>query len=450
MTRGTPGLKPVKRPEDKSIARGQGVWESQTPTIPALPRFRDSRFDAAQQIAKVLRVGHRDLAFIGAGLAVFLLAPCAAFFCSLGESPENPRQGFGPKALAGLEAGSPFEDGVRSLAPGNLPGVDPALITPLNAGDPLELIQRPDFKEEAEPIPQGAREELPARAASGWREAVSSAAKRGVATAVKRARLPSPTVKLAARLRGLSSFTEAKGSSASLAPLSSRGLVARAPRETHLSRISPTSDYRGMEMRSSAASAGGRPGNYLDPKRTLASGGSASLPGHDSVSAGSGSAGAGSSGGMSSGRGGPEGSVSAPGPSTAQDNRNISVKEKESLAEMAKKMNMQQAIQLKWDKKRYNQIERKKMAEQIAMQTASQALLKVLDKLLEGGGGGEGGGESGGGGGNGMQGAAEGVGNDMDGMLAEEKKTKDEKKEKGEKLDEQKQELEKKEQGLQI
>jgi hypothetical protein len=46
-------------------------------------------------------------------------------------------------------------------------------------------------------------------------------------------------------------------------------------------------------------------------------------------------------------------------------------------------MNMEQAIKLKWDKKRYDQIERKKMKEQIMMQTASQAFLKVLDKFLE-------------------------------------------------------------------
>ena len=137
-------------------------------------------------------------------------------------------------------------------------------------------------------------------------------------------------------------------------------------------------EYRGLERGS-----GGPASPYLDPKKVV------------SAAPGGGASGA-ASPPSSQGAGSASGGVSAPGPDAekqanvgVQDNRNIQPKEKkESLAETARKMNMEQAIKLKWDKKRYDQIERKKMKEQIAMQTASQAFLKILDKLLAGGSGG--------------------------------------------------------------
>jgi hypothetical protein len=174
-------------------------------------------------------------------------------------------------------------------------------------------------------------------------------------------------------------------------------------------------------MRSGTAGTGGRPGFYLDPKKVTAAsgeGGWSGSAGFEPMSSGRGEAGPGM--GSGAGSSGADASIKVPGATTTQDKREITIKEKkESLAHMARKMNMEESIKLKWDKKRYNQIERKKMREQIMMQTASQALLKVLEKALDalvdavkGGGGG-----GGGGGGSGMGDAASGMDKDLANMM---------------------------------
>ena len=70
--------------------------------------------------------------------------------------------------------------------------------------------------------------------------------------------------------------------------------------------------------------------------------------------------------------------------------------QKETLAEMKAKLEMQKAVDLKWEKKKYEELGRKIMLEQIVAQTlaqtAQQASLKILDKVLDSifGGGGQG------------------------------------------------------------
>lgn len=416
-----------------------------------LPRFRQSRPGLAQVLFKLWRGGSRDLAFIAAGLGILLLAPAVAFFSSSGIDTARMQPGFDQKAFLGMEAGSPFEDGVRGVAPGSLIGRDAEIITPLVVSHPLDLISIPDFGDE--PLLPEPKAEPPAKkpAGGGWREAVN-AAKHGMTTAAKKSGLPKPSVKLASRLSGISSFaggSGGSGGSVSLAPPSSKGLLPKPAVDNHLSRVMPASDYRGMDLRSGAAGTGGKAGSYLDPKRMISNGGTGALQGNDPLPAGPGASGGGASGGTGQGRSDPaDPNVKLAGVSSTQDKREIQKKEKEDLKLMAKKMNMQQAIQLKWDKRRYNEIERKKMKEQIAMQTASQALLKILEKgldaMVNAAKGGQDGGAQGQGGGKGMN-AAEGVGRDMDDMLGQQQKTSQANQKKKQGLKKKEQELKEKE-----
>jgi hypothetical protein len=103
------------------------------------------------------------------------------------------------------------------------------------------------------------------------------------------------------------------------------------------------------------------------------------------------------------GGGMPDGGATAnPAASSSKDAKTTTTPTTENLALLRQKQEMEQAIKLKYDKKRYDQIERKKMIEQIAtqtaFQTAQQAALKLLDKALnpqgqQGNQGGQGGGQ---------------------------------------------------------
>jgi hypothetical protein len=336
----------------------------------------------------------KELAFIVAGFAMLVLAPIAEFLLT---SPDEKtsgglRQGFDQKGMDYGGPGSPFEDGIARIAPGNLLGQIAESISPLTARDPASLILSPQSEEEQpeEAASPAEPKEPPPKRESAWKDAIS-AAKKGTREAAKRVRLPVPSAKLAGKLSGISALSGGSGGSGSALSLSapvSKGLVSRATAQDHLSRVQSTTDYRGSGRRSGAAGTGGLPGAYLDAKRIVSGGGisgSGGLPPSGSISDhGPGGQGHGPGGGINkSGHNDPSSSGKGFSVSSTADTRNIQVKEKESLAEMAKKMNMEQAIKLKWDKKRYDQIERKKMKEQIMMQTASQAFLKVLDKFLE-------------------------------------------------------------------
>ncbi|MFA5141085.1 MAG: hypothetical protein WC728_17800 [Elusimicrobiota bacterium] len=337
----------------------------------------------------------KELAFIVAGFAMLALAPIAEFLLtSPDEKVGGLRQGFDQKGVDYGGPGSPFEDGIARIAPGNLLGQIAESISPLTARDPVSLILSPQT-DEGQPEAEEAsppRRAPPPKRESGWKDAIS-AAKKGTREAAKRVRLPVPSARLAGKLSGISGLSGGSGGSASAMSLSapvSKGLLSRVATQDHLSRVQATSDYRGGPgRRSGAAGTGHLPGAYLDAKKVISGGGAISGTGGGNAPSGSGSI---SGGGSGSGSGGMNRSGNDPSSSgksgtsvsSTADARNIQPKEKkESLAQMAKKMNMEQAIKLKWDKKRYDQIERKKMKEQIMMQTASQAFLKVLDKFLE-------------------------------------------------------------------
>ncbi|MFA5138894.1 MAG: hypothetical protein WC728_06625 [Elusimicrobiota bacterium] len=386
-----PPLKTSTKPSLLKKEKKPGVvcW-GETPrqdTVSGLPLFRGAKPDMGHALRfRLRRFKTRDLGFILAGFAVLVVAPLVELLLSSQEEATQLSQGFDRKGIEFSGLGSLFENGVFGIAPGGLIG-GADVVSPLSGRDPTDLILGFKVEQEAPKASPVSESEPEPPKRGGWREAVS-AARRGATHAARRARPPRPSARLASRLSGFS--TQSSGSSSSglaLAAPASRGLLSRVYAEDHMKPVKTLPEYRGLDR----GSGSGAP--YLDPKKVISS-----------VSNSGGSASGGAmktdqgAGGTSSG------GISGAGPDAnkqsnvgVQDNKNIQVTEKkESLTQMAKKMNMEQGIKLKWDKKRYDQIERKKMAEQTMMQTASQAFLKILDKLLEGGGKGE---DSGGGGG---------------------------------------------------
>jgi len=297
---------------------------------------------------------------------------------------------------------SVFEAGLSLITPGGIIGQS-WNVTPLVASDPTALILRDQRGEqEAEPQPVSP---TPRRAKSNnWEDSLATAVKRGVSRGAVSVRPPAPAGKLANKLSSLSSGMQSGSRSATMTPLaapSSDGLLAsRRAANSNLSYVQISKDYRGAWRSGAAGSGGGTGGGsgggFLQNGKSLQAPGSGISSGGTDVPGVDGSALSQQSSGAGSGPA-KTGDADKHSLTSSKDDRNVTITQKEDLSYERRKMEMQKAIELKWAKKQYDQIERKKMLEQLAAQTASQALLKVLDALLKSSKGGDGGGEGGGG-----------------------------------------------------
>jgi len=331
----------------------------------------------------------KDIVFIAAGLSVLLLAPIAEHMIS---SPEDQggtlQQGFSAPGNGLFGGDNPYEPGMANIAPGNLPGQGTEVVTPLNVRDPASLIMSPGG-EEKKPVPQIEPPKTTAQPDRGWNDALASAAKKGVSKAAAKAHLPMPNSKLA-KISGLGSPSGGTHASLNLAAPTGAGLFSSPNSQDHMARVSAIPGYNGAGRRSNAGGTGGAISGFGGRTGGGGSGGSAS----ESMPGGISGGGSGMSGGL------PWSADPSknPGNNGASGNISINITQKEDLAWLRRKMEMEKAVDLKWAKKKYDQLERKKMLEQLAAQTAQQAFLKILDKLLEGakGGGDDAGGGAGG------------------------------------------------------
>lgn len=366
---------------------------------------------------RLLRLKGSELAFVLAGAGALTLAPVAEYLVSRAPDESSLEAGFDSGA-APFEDAETYEDGVRRMSAGGLPGQHGRVIKPLDAPNPLSMItgvpedaktgaETPGI--EGEPVNKRRRAKK-----TNWKEALSSAAAQGASKAGRAASLPKPSAKLSGALKGLSALSSGGGASSGAALAapkleapSSKGLTGTPERISTLSRVTATPDFRGEASRGVSMAGGpeparssfdGRPGSaagageFLLPTSRPAAGGALASSG----------------GGIPSmdGASGDKG----PGVSASQDQRQMG----ESLAFQQKKMEMQKAVDLKWAKKQYNELDKRKMQDQINAQTQSQLALKAVDIAGQlantalqaalqggqgqgGGGGGAGGGGAGGG-----------------------------------------------------
>lgn len=364
------------------------LWSSASSTdkLAGMPLFRGANQKSGGLMGRLKSLKTKDVAFIGAGLAVLVMAPLAEYLISEGEDKAGQLQGgFASNSSPFNEGRDPSEIGIMGLARGGVPGDGSDVITPLNARDPSSLIMGGNGEQKEAPATASVEPKRDAPKDSVWDKVVSSA-KSGATAATRKVSLPKPGGKLAGAINGLRSLSGGStGASLKLAAPDSKGLFSSPKNESHLAATQPVPGYRGAGARVIAGGSGGntsgRPGGGF--------GGPGGGVAGDVMSGGISGGGRGS--GFSGGDGDP---TKNPGGSSTKDAKTLG----ESLAFLRQKMEMEKAIDLKWAKKRYDELERKKMIEQTLVQTAQQAFMKVLDKLLEGKKDGAGGGGSGGGG----------------------------------------------------
>ncbi|HVE11757.1 MAG TPA: hypothetical protein VNI01_00060, partial [Elusimicrobiota bacterium] len=302
------------------------------------------------------RLRSRDLVFIAAGLAVLVMAPLAEYLMTNPEAPSAPLQpGFDQRGSMFPEGASPYEDGVSGVAPGGLLGQDSDVITPLNVRDPSALIIGQNGQQTPAAAPVTAKVDTTTRKDTrDWKDAISQAARgAGVAAVKKSVGLPRPSGKLAGTLRGLGALQGGGGGpSMKLEPPTSKGLVGGkgGPGGT-----AAGPGFRGAGGRSLFPGTGGGGNRFTLPGSPT--GGSLDVSGNGSTTFS----------GTSDGRQGGSGdSSNNPAGNSSKDNKSTGQNQQENLALLRAKMEMEQAIKLKWDKRRYDQLERKKMFEQIA------------------------------------------------------------------------------------
>ncbi|HVE13551.1 MAG TPA: hypothetical protein VNI01_09175 [Elusimicrobiota bacterium] len=406
----------AKEEEKPALAPFKPFHRTPLADIAGLDLKKEGLSDADALFRRLRELKPHELAFAVAGLAVLCMAPMLDYLLS---SPEEQAAGVGAGFNASGPAFSdaPAEIGVGLMAKGGVMEKDGMTITPFDGMDPLSLVRvREGDKDTSDGKVQGkSTEEKPApepeKPSGSWKDAID-AAKTGVRQAASHGPLPRPSAKLEGTLRGLaalqgggSSGGASSGAALKTEIVSSKGLVGNPNTLAAMAPIKANADYRGAARSLTTGPAGGNP--FGTGSRAPTSGGASSLL--EAVSNGSGFSGAGAP--SAGGKGLPDGAATA-NPSATSSAKDSFTKtnppQQENLALLRQKEEMEQSIKLKWDKKRYDQIERKKMVEQIAtqtaFQTAQQAFLKVLDKLLNPNGQGQGQGQGGGGGGGGGSG----------------------------------------------
>ncbi|PCI35272.1 MAG: hypothetical protein COB53_11150, partial [Elusimicrobia bacterium] len=397
-----------KKPPLKGSGKDAKIGGAVVPTWGAVgadnltgaPMFRGAAAMAGKKslMGRLKALKTKDMAFIAAGIGVLVMAPLAEYLISDGEggSP-TMSQGFNRTGGFFAEPQDLYEAGLEGIAPGGLMGRDTDVITPLNVRDPSSLIMGPGGMQEEKPAPSTLIPEIKRDAPkddTDWKKIIDSA-KDGAKEVTKRVKLPRPNAKLAGALSGLKGLAGGGSTRASLSLSAPRTPGAQSPSGagSRLTRSQAIPGFRSTGGRTLSGSGGNASGGF----------GRSSNPGGTTGQSASATGGI-NGGGTGTGFGRPNGDgapTKNPGGSSTKDNKTLG----ENLAFLRAKMNLEKSIDLKWAKKRYNELERKKMLEQMAAQTAQQVLLKILDRLLKGKEAGKGGGGGGsGGGGKGDQG----------------------------------------------
>ncbi|MBI3507639.1 MAG: hypothetical protein HY059_22615 [Proteobacteria bacterium] len=314
---------------------------------------------------KMSRFYDNDRIVIASGLAILLFAPIAEHFLPISQDDLQP--GFDSKE-AGLES-SPFAQKGSHKNPG-LPPTTGEII-PLNSKDPsFWIVTDHDAVASLQPATKVSGK-APA-AASGkkgdpWAEIVKDAASGGAKAAVDTAASPRVRAALATSLKGLATLAEGSQKSAaatSAAPANAAHLAppARAAIkstvDSGLVKVITPSGFRGLAKRTGIEPIAG--GGFLraDPNSSAVGSSRSSSQQASQTYNATDSPGGGGGSMLDSGGGRP-----------GVNPRMTDEKPKpESLAYLREKMEMQAGTKLKWDKKEWDELGRRKMLETAAEQ----------------------------------------------------------------------------------
>ncbi|TBR19950.1 hypothetical protein EPO15_13815, partial [bacterium] len=129
-----PGSQPPSASKDKGGA-ALPLWTSNSSDkLVGMPLFRGAGQKSNSLLGRLKALKTKDMAFIGAGLAVLVMAPLAEYLISEGEDTDKAlTQGFAQNGMQFPGVGDPSEPGIMGLARGGVPGDASDVITPLNA-----------------------------------------------------------------------------------------------------------------------------------------------------------------------------------------------------------------------------------------------------------------------------------------------------------------------------
>jgi hypothetical protein len=283
---------------------------------------------------RLKNLSRKDMAFVGIGLSVLVMAPVAEYMMSKPSSDNLLTPGFGSR-----EGGAPtglYEPGINALSQGS-PDGSGEVITPLSSRDPASLILGSQPAAPAMPPPAPP---------TTFRDSMKDVGRAAFSEASKAAPSPTPIPRMQAALRGMSSFfgggdstrtsgslgggkiiDDAKSASNKAAKRSMVGPVAM-PGYKGVASNTPNSSSKGAfeKLRSAADKSAG---NFT--------GGSA-ISSLDKAAADAPTVGAGG-GGMGYG-----GDSEKTGKTSPYNNKYEHSRSGESLAEMAAKQRMQKAL----------------------------------------------------------------------------------------------------------
>jgi len=317
--------------EKKDGAAAPGAFKK-TSSFGKAPLFSRT---AGGLMDRLKNLSRKDMAFVGIGLSVLVMAPVAEYMMSKPSTDNILTPGFGSR-----EGGAPtglYEPGINALSQGS-PDGSGEVITPLSSRDPASLILGSQPAAPAMPPPSAPP--------TTFRDSMKDVGRAAFTEASKAAPSPTPIPRMQAALRGMSSFfgggdstrtsgslgggkiiDDAKSASNKAAKRSMVGPVAM-PGYKGVASNTPNSSSKGAfeKLRSAADKSAG---NFT--------GGSA-ISSLDKAAADAPNVGAGG-GGMGYG-----GDSEKTGKTSPYNNKYEHSRSGESLAEMAAKQRMQKAL----------------------------------------------------------------------------------------------------------
>ena len=145
---------------------------------------------------RLKNLSRRDMALVGLGLSVLTMVPVAEYMMSQPSQDNVLSGGWGGKEKLG---DMPYEPGINSLSQGSADGSG-EVITPLSSRDPVSLILG------SQPAQPAAAAPVYTPPVSNMRDAMRDAGREAFSAASKSAGAPTVIPKMAAGLRGMSSF----------------------------------------------------------------------------------------------------------------------------------------------------------------------------------------------------------------------------------------------------
>ncbi|PKM98804.1 MAG: hypothetical protein CVU79_00730 [Elusimicrobia bacterium HGW-Elusimicrobia-3] len=326
---------------------------------------------AGSFVDRLKNLSRRDMAFVGIGLSVLVMAPVAEYMISQ-PSQDNVLKGNDFAQRHG-DAG-PFEPGIHGLSQGSADGSG-EVITPLTSRDPASLILG---SQSSQPVLPPA---VTAPPSSSWRDAVTDSGRAAFSAATKSVGAPTVIPKMSASLRGFTSFG-GDGSSRTSGTLGGGKIIddakSASSKAAKRSMIGPVAmaGYKGVASgtpNSASKGAFEKLRGAADKSASNFSGGSAmsslDKAAADAVQIGAGTGGAGGLGEGEKTKG-----------SNNYDNKYKHERSGESLAEMAAKERQKKALEWEFFKK----YEIKKTIVKAVVEAFSTTLGKFLTGQMEG------------------------------------------------------------------